>query len=172
MGKELAGRYKIDSRLVCPGDIFVATSSKGSPFYRGVFDYPGTHSFDSRPYVNDAIARGATVVVTSDSNLVSTAGGSVEVVLADGIGYLGEQMKREIERSGKHVIGVTGSTGKSTLCEMIRVALGKSTYKHLSDRPTPISVPLKALNNENFYEARNIVIEMPMDSLGQWPWPT
>lgn len=164
-------RIVVDSRLIQPGDTFVATKSDGSFFYRGATDrqYSEPYRFDAHPHISDAISRGASLIVYSNPNYAPTVESGVQsIFVEDSIQYLVELLNQVIQRTHKRVVGITGSTGKSTTCELTMRALGANqTYKHLSDRPTPISIPVRALNSPHFYEARHFVVEMPMDGLGQ-----
>lgn len=163
-------RIVVDSRLVQRGDTFVATKSDGSFFYRGAVDqeYREPYKFDSHPHIQDAIDRGASMIVYSDRAYAPNHPEVQSLYVEDGIQYLVDLLTRVIRDTSKKVVAVTGSTGKSTTCELVMRALGANvTYKHLSDRPTPISIPVKALNNPHFYEAAYFVVEMPMDGLGQ-----
>lgn len=160
----------IDSRLVSPGDTFVATRSAGSFFYRGRTErddsYP--YEFDSHPYIADAISRGATHIVYSDARYEPSNTNISKLLVDDGIQYLVDELTKIIEKTSKHIVGISGSTGKSITCELVNFALGKNkTYKHPTDRPTPISIPLYALNSQSFYEADYFIVEMPMDWIGQ-----
>jgi len=164
-------RIVVDSRLVQPGDTFIATKSDGSFFYRGAVDreYSEPYRFDSHPYIPDAVNRGASLIVYSDPAYAPARVVGVQAILVDdGIQYLVDLVNQIVQKTHKRVIGVTGSTGKSTTCELAMRALGADvTHKHLSDRPTPISIPVRALNSPHFYEAKYFVVEMPMDGLGQ-----
>lgn len=167
----MATKLVVDSRLVRPGDTFVATVSEGSEFYRGENDreYKAPYKFNSHPYVNEAIKNGATTIVLSEKDYIDNDSfPEVKFILvSDGIEYLGAAMKDLIDYYEKRVIAVTGSTGKSSACEMVSHSLASYSYKHLSDRPTPISIPLRALNSEQFLHSKYVIIEMPMDGLGQ-----
>lgn len=164
------GKLEVDSRRVRRGDIFIATRNETSTFYRGAEDTPEqVRRFDSNPYACTALENGAQLAIVSSPDAAQSVEERRRILLVrDGIEAMQMLFREVLERDNKFVVGITGSTGKSTLTEMVRVALGtETTYKHLSDRPTPISIPLKALNDPFFYRAENVAIEMPMDGMGQ-----
>jgi UDP-N-acetylmuramoyl-tripeptide--D-alanyl-D-alanine ligase len=86
---------KVDSRKVMPGDIFVALR--------------GGHQFIAKAYEN-----GASIVIAEN-------GGTVDV--PDTVLWLKEAARLYIKQLNAVVIGVTGSVGKTTLTQSLRVVL-------------------------------------------------
>lgn len=90
----------IDSRTVSPGDLFIAIQGP---------------SFDGHNFVHQALTQGAVAVVVSrDVQL-----GEQQIVVADtryALGQLAAAVKREV---APVTIGITGSSGKTTVKEML-----------------------------------------------------
>jgi len=106
----------IDSRTVAPGDLFVAI--KGD-----------VH--DGHEFVAAALKRGAVAAVVSRPDDAMRAAGPLVIV---------EEPLKALERLGKvarnrataRIVGVTGSVGKTTTKEALRLALAPSGLTHAS----------------------------------------
>lgn len=99
----------IDSRSVVAGDLFVALRAER----------------DGHDFVPDAFARGAACAMV-DRDL---PGGTL-LRVADTLGALTALGAAGRARSGARCIGITGSVGKTTTKEMLRVALGAFGATH------------------------------------------
>ena len=114
--KSLCG-VSIDSRSVADGDVFVAI--KGD-------------TMDGHDYAAKALETGAGIAVVSQVTGAMKAAGPLLVVGDDTLKAL-EQMGRAARaRSHGKVIAVTGSVGKTSTKEMLRLALSASGETHAS----------------------------------------
>jgi UDP-N-acetylmuramoyl-tripeptide--D-alanyl-D-alanine ligase len=107
----------IDSRSVAAGDLFVAI--KGD-----------TH--DGHEFAASALERGAAAVLVARSNDALRAKGAVIQVADDPLLGLERLGRAARSRSKGKVIAVTGSVGKTSTKEMLRVALSASGQTHAS----------------------------------------
>lgn len=140
---ETFNKFKIDSRSIEKGDIFIAL--KGS-------------RFDGHDFVKDAIQKGALGVVVEK-----------EIPLNDTFEFVVNSTKDFIKHIGlvgrKHtlgcVLGITGSAGKTTLKESVANALSKkfSVLKTEGNLNTDVSLPLFFANEVNLREDF-IVVEL------------
>src|SRR5512135_702727 len=105
---------RYDSRLVVPGDLFVALRGSVS---------------DGRRFIDDAVARGASVVMVDDDAARPDSffmhAGVLKVVVPDarkGLARLAANFYgRPAERL--QVVGITGTNGKTTTSHLIRSIL-------------------------------------------------
>ena len=101
----------VDSREITPGDLFIAI--KGS-------------QFDGHDFIDDAIARGASVLIVEDTSDLDLDGIKVPLIVVENTrsiladvsaaheGYPGKEMT---------IIGITGTDGKSTTAYLTTAAL-------------------------------------------------
>ena len=100
----------IDSRRVVKGDLF--------------FAYPGG-TFDGRNYIDDAVGRGASIVVYEADGCVTPPKASVPVVsmhaLREKVGVIAE---RFFDSPGKDlfIVGITGTNGKTSCAHLLAQA--------------------------------------------------
>ncbi len=140
------GKFRIDSRQVREGDVFVAIRS-------GV------------NYVADALERGAEYCVVPEGSGIS---GDKIVVVKDTVSFLGETAKRMRKKFEGKVLGITGSAGKTTLKEMLFYALSRLGYKvgkSLGNHNNLIGLPVSILSfdgDEDFW-----VLELATNSRGE-----
>jgi UDP-N-acetylmuramoyl-tripeptide--D-alanyl-D-alanine ligase len=156
--------------LACHTDQVVAGVSMfaavrgGGAWYVG-----GERGFDYHPYVGKALGLGATGVLVEDVSSLPEGGSRAAVVrVPDVVEALGLLTAHKIAQCDLAVTAVTGSTGKTSTCEIIASVLGQrhATFKFISNRATPISVP-RILLNAGLDAYERVVIEMPMDAPGQ-----
>ncbi|MGX5913185.1 UDP-N-acetylmuramoyl-tripeptide--D-alanyl-D-alanine ligase [Aliidiomarina sp. Khilg15.8] len=97
-------RVTIDSRQVQPGDLFIAIQG---------------HNFDGHDYAAQAVEAGARAVICARPLQLDVA----QILVADtryALGLLGSAVKREAQVK---CVAVTGSSGKTTVKEMLSVIL-------------------------------------------------
>lgn len=144
-----AARVEIDSRRVRPGDLFVALAGD---------------RFDGHDFIKDAFAKGAVAA------LVSRASDDLKqplIVVSDtlkGLQQLGGYARK---RSRAKVVGITGSVGKTSTKEMIRLALsahGEIFASH-GNYNNHIGVPLNLANMPP--DVPYAVFEMGMNHAGE-----
>ena len=107
----------IDSRNFAPGDIFIAI--KGD-------------RHDGHDFAANALKAGAGLAVVSRVTDDMRAAGPVLVVAEDPLRGLENMGRAARARSHAQIIGVTGSVGKTSTKEMLRVALSASGATHAS----------------------------------------
>ncbi len=149
----------IDSRMVPPGAAFVALL--------------GEHS-DGHDHLYDAVLAGAhALVVTLGPDELSTLlqqpqmeGVSV-IRVADGAQALRDLAAWHRTRLTCPVIGITGSTGKTTTKDMLRSVLERDRRVVATEgnRNNELGVPLTVLSADPLTEA--LIVEMGMRGLGQ-----
>jgi UDP-N-acetylmuramoyl-tripeptide--D-alanyl-D-alanine ligase len=150
-------RAVIDSRRVGPGDLFVGL--------------PGEH-VDGGEFASQALAGGAWGVLVSERHaeaaLCARAGGAAAVIAADdpltALQRLATAWRRELRAT---VIGVTGSTGKTSTKDLLAALL--EPQRRVVATPlnlnTEIGLPLTILGAPSGTEV--LVLEMAMRGAGQ-----
>ncbi len=147
-----------DSRTVEAGNVFVALRGE---------------RFDGHGFVPDAIQRGATGVVVSDTACVNETvlneSGAVPAVVrvADTEKALQDLALAHRQRFRGSVVAVTGSNGKTTVKEMTASVLQTwfSVHKASGNLNNHIGVPLAVLGLDVLKRA--LVLELGMNHLGE-----
>jgi UDP-N-acetylmuramoyl-tripeptide--D-alanyl-D-alanine ligase len=147
----------IGSRDAGPGALFVGL--------------PGAN-VDGGTYAGQALARGAWGVLVRTEHAVAAAGSIPGAVIAadDPLQALQRRAtawRRELGAHGATVIGITGSTGKTTTKELV-AAMGRSvapTHATAANFNTEIGLPLTVLAAPA--GTRLLVLEMAMRAAGQ-----
>jgi len=142
-----------DSRNVRRGCLFVAI--KGP-------------NFDGHRFVREAFGKGAAVALISDPSLILTEPKRFFVVVEDTVKALQDLAAYHRRRFKKLlVVGVTGSSGKTTVKNMAAAALSRRyvTLKTEGNLNNHIGAPMTLLNLTQKHEAA--VIEMGMSSPGE-----
>jgi UDP-N-acetylmuramoyl-tripeptide--D-alanyl-D-alanine ligase len=126
--KVLVGPVTIDSRAVKPGDTFVALKGQ---------------RVDGHDFISEVLTRGAVGVIVSRE--VSVSPGTCCLQVADPLKAL-QDIGQEYRRlfSG-HVIGITGSNGKTTTKDMVAHILrtaGKSVLSTRGNLNSQVGLPL------------------------------
>ena len=150
-------RAVVDSRLVGEGDLFVGL--------RGV-------NLDGGEFAERALAAGAWGVLVGEAHAddASAAGASASsavIAVTDPLAAL-QSLAREWRRAlGCQVIGVTGSTGKTSTKDILAALLRPHVRTHANRENfnTEIGLPLSILESEPGTEA--LVLEMAMRGEGQ-----
>lgn len=137
----------VDSRLVRPGNLFVAISGQ---------------SVDGHTFIPQAVARGAVAVIVSQPGNYPCP----VVMVEDGILALAALAAAYLRTTNTRVIGITGSLGKTSTKEMTAAAVSAemSVYRSPGNMNTEIGLPLSVLSHNG--EAV-MVLEMGMRGLGQ-----
>ena len=138
----------VDSRLVQPGELFVAL--------------PGEH-VDGHAFISDAIVRGAAAVIVTRPVSDPTALGDVTVIrVADSLAALGALAAGWRRRFTPFMVGVTGSIAKTSTKEAIAAVLASrfTTLRSEGNQNNEIGVPLTVLRMRSEHEA--VVLEMGM----------
>ena len=138
----------VDSRLVAPGQLFVAL--------------PGERT-DGHAHLPDAVARGAAAVFVTRPPLDPAALGDVTVVrVADGQAALGAVAAGWRRRFSLLVVGITGSIPKTSTKEAAAAVLGaaRRTLRTEGNMNNEIGLPLTLLRLGPEHEAA--VLEMGM----------
>jgi UDP-N-acetylmuramoyl-tripeptide--D-alanyl-D-alanine ligase len=141
----------IDSRQVERGGLFVALSGE---------------RVDGADYLDQAARRGAGgAIVPADREF--DAGGLELFAVADTLRALGDLARFARRRSGARVIGVTGSSGKTTVKEMLALALGEAgpTWATPGNLNSLTGLPLSILRAAP--GARYWVLEMGSSAPGE-----
>jgi len=108
---------QIDSRRICPGELFIA--------------FPGKQS-DGRNFINDAVRAGACAVVYESGDGYALHGASVPVVGVHDLDQkLGEIADRLYGSPSQRivVVGVTGTNGKTTCTHLLAQALDQAPQR-------------------------------------------
>ncbi len=147
-------RVVIDSRHAGPGALFVGVR--------------GEHT-DGGRFAGQALAAGAWGVLTAPEHAEAASGDSPGVVLAAedplrALHKLATAWRREL---GARVIGVTGSTGKTTTKDLLLALLAphRRTVASRANLNTEFGLPLEILNAPAGTEV--LVLEMAMRGAGQ-----
>jgi UDP-N-acetylmuramoyl-tripeptide--D-alanyl-D-alanine ligase len=144
----------VDSREIAPGDLFVGL--------------PGA-SLDGADFAGFALAAGAWGVLVSSEHArgMELSGGAEGWVLAapDPLAAL-QGLAREWRRAlGCPVVGITGSTGKTSVKDITRALLPMRVHASPENYNTEIGLPLAILSAPRETEA--MVLEMAMRGMGQ-----
>ena len=121
-----------DSRSVQPGDLFVALRGE---------------RVDGADFLEDAAARGATGAIVPAGRPLPPV--SIEIFPADdplqALGALATAVRRD---RGARVIGITGSSGKTTVKEMVACALSESAnvFRTEGNLNSQVGLPLSILS--------------------------
>ncbi len=117
---EAVGGISIDTRSLQAGDAFFAIKGE---------------TFDGHDFATAAMAAGAGLLVVSEARLPSLGRLSVPMIVVDDVlAALGKAGEAARARSRARVIAVTGSAGKTTTKEAMRLALGAVGKVHASDK--------------------------------------
>ncbi|MDI6693365.1 MAG: UDP-N-acetylmuramoyl-tripeptide--D-alanyl-D-alanine ligase [Anaerosomatales bacterium] len=158
-GSVMANGLSIDSREVQPGNAFVALV--------------GEHA-DGHDFVRAAVDAGARVVIVTraDEPVLEAVAGSrhpeaAVVLVADAVAAIQAMAAYHRSRLTCPVVGVTGSTGKTTTKDFMRAALA-TTFKVVAsegNRNNELGVPLTIF--EAGADTGALVVEMAMRGPGQ-----
>jgi UDP-N-acetylmuramoyl-tripeptide--D-alanyl-D-alanine ligase len=164
-----ADGVSIDTRSLTPGDLFVALLGDGR---------------DGHAFVAAAAARGAAgamvhsagasldaILGTSGGASMGTGGGGLPLLLVDdtlaGLGRLGGFARVRFGEQGGRLVAVTGSVGKTTTKEMLRVALSAfgATHAAAASYNNHWGLPLTLARTPR--DARFCIAEIGMNHAGE-----
>jgi len=146
-----AARVEIDTRKLQPGDLYVAIKGE---------------RFDGHSFVKDALAKGAAAAVVS--HIPENVGADAPLlIVADTMKALEDLGKAGRARAKAKVVGVTGSVGKTSAKEMIRLGLSAHGKVHATsgNYNNHIGTPLNLANLPP--DADFAVMEMGMNHTGE-----
>ena len=143
-------RVSTDSRTIEPGDLYVALIGE---------------RFDGHDFVADALENGAVGAVVS-LKPIGELGGRLYLV-ADTLRALGRLAAYRRQRLTVPVVGITGSSGKTTTKQMTAAALGATLRVHATEgnRNNRIGMPLTILDTPE--EVDVLVLEMGTNEPGE-----
>ena len=139
-----------DTRTVAPGDLFVALHGD---------------RFDGHEFVNEAAGRGARAAIVSRS--VETNDPIEFFVVPDTLDGLGDLARYRRRAFPGQVTGITGSSGKTTVKDLLVAALSGSFTVHATpgNLNNRVGLPLSIL--EIPAEAEHVVLEMGTSEPGE-----
>jgi UDP-N-acetylmuramoyl-tripeptide--D-alanyl-D-alanine ligase len=143
----------VDSRLVAPGEVFVAL--------------PGERT-DGHAFLADAIARGAAALIVARPIAESVELGDVTVIrVADPLAALGAIAAGWRRRFEPVVVGVTGSIAKTSTKEAVAAVLARRfrTLRNVGNQNNEVGLPLTLMRLGPEHEAA--VLEMGMYTGGE-----
>jgi len=107
--------FTIDSRKVRPGDLFFAVRGER----------------DGHDFAADAVRQGASGVVVEHD--IPLPGSAAVLMVDDSLAALQRLARRVLEDSGTRIIGITGSTGKTTTKEFTHTLVSEDRAVHKSE---------------------------------------
>lgn len=144
----------IDSRKVRNGDIFFALTGE---------------NFDGHNYLDKAIESGATLCIVHKEPLdINNYDEKVSIILVkDTRKALLDLSEFYLRSLNIKVVGITGSTGKTSTKDLVAAVLGEKykVFKTLGNFNNEVGLPLMIFNLDNSFDIA--VLEMGMNNLGE-----
>ena len=131
----------IDSRTIKKDSLFIAINGE---------------NFNGNDYVDEAIYKGACLVIT-DSKKYKTSKNKNIIYVNNSISALKKITSNILKSFDGNVVGITGSNGKTTTTKIIANVLSKSSST-LNNYNNEIGMPLSIFNAKQ--NSKNLVIEM------------
>ena len=131
----------IDSRTIKKDSLFIAINGE---------------NFNGNDYVDEAIHKGACLVIT-DSKKYKTSKNKNIIYVNNSISALKKITRNILKSFDGNVVGITGSNGKTTTTKIIANVLSKSSST-LNNYNNEIGMPLSIFNAKQ--NSKNLVIEM------------
>jgi UDP-N-acetylmuramoyl-tripeptide--D-alanyl-D-alanine ligase len=143
--------YSIDSRTLSPGECFIAIRGR---------------NFDGHQFVAEALSKGASLVIAQTAVPVDATRVPI-IFVEDTLIALQRLASYNRRKWGKKVIGITGSTGKTTTKEITASILGShfQVFKSVGNFNNQYGLPLSLLRLEERHDVA--VIELGMSSAGE-----
>jgi len=144
--------FAVDSRQLCPGDFFVPLKGERT---------------DGHCFVEEAIAKGASGSFYARSPLPDLSPESLIIKVTDPLKALQQTAAYYRRKFKLPVVGVTGSSGKTTTKDFIAGVLSNRmiTLKTAGNLNNEVGLPLTVLTLEQQHQAA--VLEMGMSALGE-----
>lgn len=144
----------IDSRTVRGGELFV----------------PVKGGRDGHEFIGDAVAAGAAAYLTEREPLAGPSRGATAVMVADTAAALADLARQARNRLPDRIVGITGSTGKTSTKDLLAPVLASSGPCGVSERShnNELGVPLTLLNAPD--GARAVAVEMGARGAGHIRW--
>ncbi len=151
-GRSTVESFSIDTRTLKGGDLFFALVGP---------------SHDAHAFVPEAIRKGAAAVVISRGGTDEFPGASAIIRVPDTTRALQDLGRRIRKRQPVRVVGITGSTGKTTTKEMTAAVMEEAmpTFKSTGNLNNLYGLPLSLLALEPHH--RCAVLEMGMSYAGE-----
>ncbi len=142
----------IDSRTIKPGEVFIAI--KGD-------------NFDGHNFIGRALEKKASCIVAEKIGRKQAAKGAAFIKVADSVKALGDIARFNRGRFNTPVIAVTGSSGKTTLKEMISRVLSCKfkVLKNIGTENNHIGLPMALLNLDKSHDLA--VLEIGSNHFGE-----
>lgn len=155
-----------DSRhVMSPGDMFAAVTVSSSASARSFYQFRGDES-DGHRWIDAAIASGASAILCERFPQALDAD-VLYIKVANVVDSLARLARAVVADSRPIVIGVTGSSGKTSTCHAIACALSPHAVNLNLTRTTPITLSSSLINLRNkFGRSHPIVCEYPTDHMG------
>lgn len=146
VNQEITGA-SLDSRTISKGDLFVAIAGE---------------NFDGHKFIEDVLSKGASLILASDNKLRKQTLQCSDVVEA--FGKIAHAYRQRFKGT---VIGITGSSGKTTTKELLNHVLSQfaSIQATKGNFNNHLGVPLSILNFD--LNANVWIVEMGMSALGE-----
>lgn len=143
--------YSIDSRTISAGECFIAIRGR---------------NFDGHEFISEALSKGASLVIAQSGS--SHPETQVPALLVqDTLQALQGLAQYARRKWGRRVIGITGSTGKTTTKEITAFTLGNHfrVFKSIGNFNNHYGLPLSLLKLEERHDIA--VLELGMSSPGE-----
>ena len=144
------GGVSKDTRTIKEGDLYVAIKGE---------------RFDGHDFCEDAVSRGASVILASDESKLPQK--CIAVLVDDTVRALGDLARHYRFKINAKVVCVTGSVGKTTTREMVACALRSSfkVYSTKANENNEIGLPFTILSAPSDTDA--LVLELGMRLRGE-----
>ncbi len=146
----LIGKIVKDNRVIKNGDVFIALKGE---------------NHDGHNYAQDAIEKGASLVIVEQANPNIPI--DKQIIVEDTMKALEEIAKLARAKTTAKIIAITGSSGKTSTKEMLKIALeaqGK-TYATVGNLNNLIGLPLTLANMD--LDCDFVILELGMNHFGE-----
>jgi UDP-N-acetylmuramoyl-tripeptide--D-alanyl-D-alanine ligase len=144
--------YSIDSRTIQPGECFIALRGKNQ---------------DGHRFIQEVVQRGASLIIAEETGNFPAPVSAPVILVKDSLLAL-QQLARFIrKRWGGPVVGITGSTGKTTTKEITSLVLsaGFRVFKSMGNFNNDYGLPLSILKLSEWDKIA--ILELGMSAAGE-----